>query len=153
MRSGWEGAPPLLDSVVVGQVTPGPVFTTATFIGYVLHGPAGALVATLGIFLPAFALVAVTGRLLSRLRRSELAGAILDGLNVASLALMAVVSFQLGRAALVDVTTVLIAAASLGLLLWRNVNSAWMVLASRRLRRASSLPSISSGMVTGVPPV
>jgi chromate transporter len=125
----WLTESQLLDSVVVGQVTPGPVFTTATFIGYVLSGPAGALVATLGIFLPAFVLVAVTGPLVRRLRRSELAGAILDGLNVASLALMAVVSWQLGRAALVDVTTVAIAAASVALLLWRNVNSAWLVLA------------------------
>jgi chromate transporter len=125
----WLTESQLLDSVVVGQVTPGPVFTTATFIGYVLHGPAGALAATLGIFLPAFVLVAVTGPLVRRLRRSELAGAILDGLDVASLALMAVVSWQLGRAALVDVATVLIAAAGMALLLWRNVNSAWLVLA------------------------
>ena len=125
----WLTESQLLDSVVVGQVTPGPVFTTATFIGYVLSGPAGALVATLGIFLPAFVLVAVTGPLVRRLRRSELAGAILDGLDVGSLALMAVVSWQLGRAALIDVTTAAIAVASVALLLWRNVNSAWLVLA------------------------
>ncbi len=74
-------------------------------------------------------LVAVTGPLVRRLRRSELAGAILDGLDVASLALMAVVSWQLGRAALVDAATVLIAVAALALLLWRHVNSAWLVLA------------------------
>jgi chromate transporter len=125
----WLTESQLLDSVVVGQVTPGPVFTTATFIGYVLAGPGGALAATAGIFLPAFVLVAATGPLVRRLRRSRLAGAILDGLNVASLALMAVVSWQLGRAALVDPVTVLLAAAALALLLWRRVNSAWLVLA------------------------
>jgi chromate transporter len=125
----WLTESQLLDSVVVGQVTPGPVFTTATFVGYVLRGPAGALAATLGIFLPAFVLVAIAGPLVRRLRRSGLAGAILDGLDVASLALMAVVSWQLGRAALVDAATVLIAAAGLALLLWRHVNSAWLVLA------------------------
>jgi chromate transporter len=125
----WLSEPQLLDAVVVGQVTPGPVFTTATFIGYLLAGPAGALAATLGIFLPAFALVAATGPLVPRLRQSRLAGALLDGLNAASLALMAVVTWQLGKAALVDLPTRLIAAAAATLLLWRDVNSAWLVLA------------------------
>jgi chromate transporter len=125
----WLSEPQLLDAVVVGQVTPGPVFTTATFIGYLLAGPAGALAATLGIFLPAFALVAATGPLVRRLRQSRLAGALLDGLNAASLALMAVVTWQLGKAALVDLPTRLIAAAAATLLLWRDVNSAWLVLA------------------------
>jgi chromate transporter len=125
----WLSEPQLLDAVVVGQVTPGPVFTTATFIGYLLAGPAGALAATLGIFLPAFALVAATGPLVPRLRQSRLAGALLDGLNAASLTLMAVVTWQLGRAALVDLPTRLIAAAAATLLFWRDVNSAWLVLA------------------------
>ena len=87
-------------------MTPGPVFTTATFIGYLLGGPAGAAVATVGIFLPAFVFVAVSVPLLPRLRRSAVAGAFLDGVNVASLALMAVVTWQLGRAAVVDAPTV-----------------------------------------------
>ena len=93
----------------MGQVTPGPLFTTATFIGYVLGGVPGAIVATVGIFLPSFVLIAVSGPLVPRLRRSPLAGAFLDGVNVASLALMAVVTWQLGRAAIFDVTTVLLA--------------------------------------------
>lgn len=127
-RHGWLTERQLLDAVAVGQVTPGPVFTTATFIGYLLGGPAGAAVATVGIFLPAFAFVAASVPLLPRLRKSEVAGAFLDGVNVASLALMAVVTWQLGRAAVVDVPTALLAAASASLLLRYKVNSAWLVL-------------------------
>jgi chromate transporter len=113
----------------VGQVTPGPVFTTATFVGYLLHGNAGALAATLGIFAPAFVFVALSGPLVPRLRRSPPAARFLDGLNVASLALMAVVTWSLGRAALVDVWTVGLAAVSAALLIRYKVNSAWLVLA------------------------
>lgn len=126
-RLGWLSEPQLLDAVAIGQVTPGPVFTTATFIGYVLAGPTGAIVATVGIFLPAFIFVAMSGRLVPRLRRSPLAGAVLDGVNVASLALMAVVSWQLGRAALVDPLTLALAFASLGALVVLRINSAWLI--------------------------
>ncbi len=125
----WLTESQLLDAVAVGQVTPGPVFTTATFIGYVLHGSTGALVATLGIFLPSFVLVAVSGPLVPRLRRSRMAGAFLDGVNVASLALMATVVWHLGRSALTDVLTVAIAGLSALLLLKFRFNSAWLVLA------------------------
>src|SRR5262249_23721218 len=111
-RLHWLTEAQLLDAVAVGQVTPGPVFTTATFIGYVLHGVIGAGVATVGIFLPAFVFVAVSGPLVPRLRRSAAAGAVLDGVNVASLALMAVVTYQLSRTALVDAPTILFAVAS-----------------------------------------
>jgi chromate transporter len=104
------------------------VFTTATFIGYLLAGPAGAVVATVGIFLPAFFFVALSAPLLPRLRHSPLAGAFLDGVNVASLALMAVVSWQLGRAAIVDMPTAALAVVSLILLLRFRLNSAWLVL-------------------------
>ena len=128
-RLGWLTEAQLLDATAVGQITPGPVFTTATFIGYVLAGPAGALVATVGIFLPAFFFVAVSGPLVPRLRESALAGAFLDGLNAASLALMAVVTWQLGRAALVDLPALLLAAASATALIWGKVNSVWLVLA------------------------
>ena len=126
-RWHWMTEGQLLDAVAVGQLTPGPVFTTATFIGYVLGGPRGALVATLGIFLPAFFFVGISGPLVPRIRQWPVAGAVLDGVNVASLALMAVVSWQLGRAALVDVPTILLAAASLLLLERFRVNSAWLV--------------------------
>jgi chromate transporter len=127
-RLGWLTERQLLDAVAVGQVTPGPVFTTATFIGYVLAGPLGALVATVGIFLPAFVFVAVSGPLIPRLRRSPVAGAALDGVNAASLALMALVTWQLGRAALVDVPTVMLALASAAVLFTRRVNVAWLIL-------------------------
>lgn len=127
-RWGWLTEGQLLDAIAVGQVTPGPVFTAATFIGYLLGGPTAALLATAGIFLPAFVFVALSGPLIPRIRKSAIAGAVLDGVNVASLALMAVVTVQLGVAALVDWETVLLAGIS-GLLLWRfQVNSAWLVL-------------------------
>jgi chromate transporter len=91
---------------------PGPVFTTATFIGFILGGIRGAVVATVGIFLPAFLLVAVSGPLVPRIRKSRIAGVFLEGVNVAPLAFMAAVSWQLGRVSLVDTATVLLAAAS-----------------------------------------
>ena len=128
VHRGWLTDGQLVDAIAVGQVTPGPVFTTATFIGYVLGGLKGALVATVGIFLPAFLLVAASGPLVPRIRKSRMAGAFLDGVNVGSLALMAVVTWQLGRASLVDIETILLAAASLVLLLRFRVNSAWLVL-------------------------
>jgi len=127
-RLGWLTERQLLDAIAVGQITPGPVFTTATFVGYVLGGGPGALVATVGIFLPAFVFVALSGVLVPRLRRSAAAGAALDGVNVASLALMAVVTAQLARSALVDAPTIVLAAASALLLLRWRVNSAWLVL-------------------------
>jgi chromate transporter len=126
-RLHWLTDRQLLDAIVVGQITPGPVFTTATFVGYVIAGGRGAAVATAGIFLPAFIFVAVSGPLVPRLRRSPAAGAALDGVTVASLALMTVVTWQLGRAALPDVVTWAIAGVSLILLLRYRVNSAWLV--------------------------
>src|SRR5439155_20931420 len=107
---------------------PGPLFTTAMFIGYLLGRLPGGLVATLGIFLPAFVFVAASGPLVPRLRRSPVAGGFLDGVNVASLALMGVVTWQLGRAALVDFATVALALTSALVLLRLRVNSAWLVL-------------------------
>jgi chromate transporter len=127
-RWHWLTESQLLDAVAVGQITPGPLFTTATFIGYVLGGAPAALVATVGIFLPAFVFVAISGPLMPRLRASRLAGAFLDGVVVASLALMAVVTWQLGRAAIVDVETILLALASAVLIFVWRVNSAWLVL-------------------------
>jgi chromate transporter len=124
---GWLTDAQLVDAVAVGQVTPGPVFTTATFIGFILAGSRGAALSTLGIFLPAFLLVAISGPLVPRIRNSKSAGAFLDGVNVASLALMATVSWQLGRASLVDAFTVLLTVVSLALLGFRW-NSAWLVI-------------------------
>jgi chromate transporter len=127
-RLHWLTEAQLLDAVAVGQVTPGPVFTTATFIGYLLGGTRGAAVATAGIFLPAFVFVAISGPLVPRLRKSPTAGAFLDGVNAASLALMAVVTAHLGRAAIIDIPTVLLAIAGAIMLLRFRVNSLWLVL-------------------------
>jgi chromate transporter len=127
-RLHWLTEGQLIDAIAAGQVTPGPVFTTATFIGYLLAGPKGALVATAGIFLPAFVFVAASGPLVPRLRASNVAGAFLDGVNVASLALMAVVTVQLGRAAIVDATTAILALVAAVLLLLFKTNSTWLVV-------------------------
>jgi chromate transporter len=126
-RWGWLTEAQLLDAVAVGQITPGPLFTTATFIGYLLGGAPGAVLATVGIFLPAFAFVAISGPLVPKLRGSPVAGAFLDGVNVGSLALMGVVTWQLGRAALIDIWTVALALlAALLLMRWR-VGSTWLI--------------------------
>jgi chromate transporter len=128
-RLGWLTEQQLLDATAVGLVTPGPVFTTATFIGYLLGGGVGAAIATTGIFLPAFVFVGLSGPIVPRLRRSAVAGAVLDGVNVASLALMAAVAWQLGRSALVDAPSVILALASLLLLIRWRVNPTWLILA------------------------
>jgi chromate transporter len=128
-RLGWLTEAQLIDAVAVGQVTPGPVFTTATFVGYLLGGPPAALIATVGIFLPAFVFVALSGPVVPRIRRSPLAGAVLDAVNVASLALMAVVSWNLGHTALVDAVTVAIAVGSAVALMRYRVNTTWLIVA------------------------
>lgn len=127
-RYGWLTEQQLLDAVAIGQVTPGPIFTTATFIGYLLAGTTGAVVATVGIFLPAFVFVAISVPLLPRLRKSPVTGAFLDGVNVSSMALMAVVTWQLSWAAVVDVPTAVLATISAVLLVRYRVNSVWLVL-------------------------
>lgn len=124
---GWLTDRQLLDAVAVGQITPGPLFTTATFIGYLLGGVPGALLATLGIFLPSFLLVAVSNPLVPRMRNSPWVASLLDGVNVASLGLMAAVSVQLGVASLTDPVALLIGLASLVLLTRSKVNSTWLI--------------------------
>ena len=134
VRSHWLTEKQLLDAVAVGQITPGPVFTTATFVGYLLHGSSGAVAETFGIFLPAFLFVALTAPMMPRLRSSRVAAAVLDGINVASLALMAMVTWQLMRTAVIDWTTLSIALLSSFLLLrFRALNSAWLILAAGAL--------------------
>jgi len=137
-QRGWLSEGQLLDAIAVGQVTPGPVFTTATFIGYVLAGGAGAAVATAGIFLPAFVFVALSAPLLPRLRQSRVAGALLDGVNAASLALMAVVTARIAGAALVDLPSIGLAVVSAVLLLAYRVNSGWLVAAGAAIGLAVS---------------
>jgi len=124
----WLTTTQLLDAIAVGQVTPGPVFTSATFIGYLLAGLPGALLATAGIFLPSFILVAFVGPLLPRLRQSAVAGAFLDGVIVASLALMVVVTWHLGREAIIDLPTALLAMLSAVMLMRFRWNSVWLVI-------------------------
>jgi len=116
-RLGWLTEQQLLDAIAIGQVTPGPVFTTATFIGYFLGGVPGALVATVGIFLPSFFFVAISNPIIPRLRKSPWAAGILDGVNAAALGLMAAVTWQLGRASLVDLLTISLALISAVLLI------------------------------------
>jgi len=118
----------LVDAVAVGQFTPGPVFTTATFIGYVVAGGPGAVVATVGVFLPSFVLVALSGPLIPRLRRSALASAFLDGVNATSVALMAVVAVQLARVSIDGALSLGLALASGAVLFKWRINSAWLVL-------------------------
>jgi len=120
----------LLDAIAVGQVTPGPIFTTATFIGYVVAGGPGAVVATAGIFLPAFVFSAISVRVLERVREGARARAFLDGVNAAAVAVIAVVLVRLARHALVDVRTFAIALAALGLIWGLRVNPAWVILAA-----------------------
>ena len=129
-RLHWLTERQLLDAVAVGQFTPGPLSSTATFIGFVVAGWWGAVVATIGIFLPGFILVALSEPLIPRLRRSPLFAAALDGVIAGSLALMAVVTWQLGKASIVDWATLAIISVSLIALLRFQVNSAWLILAS-----------------------
>ena len=127
-RWHWLTESQLLDAIAVGQVTPGPVFTTATFVGYVLAGPKGAMVATVGIFLPAFVFVALSGPLVPRIRRSATAGTFLDGVNAGALALMVVVTYQLGRAAITDIATIALALLSGVILFCFRINSVWLII-------------------------
>jgi chromate transporter len=128
-RNQWLTSQQLLDAVAIGQFTPGPVFTTATFIGYLLAGPAGAIAGTIGIFLPAFLLVGLINPWVPKLRQSRWTSGLLDGVNAASLGLMAVVTWELGVAAIVDWVTAILAIFSLIAVFRFNINSAWLVLA------------------------
>jgi chromate transporter len=138
-RLGWLTQQQLIDAVSVGQVTPGPVFTTATFIGYVLKGVPGALVATLAIFLPSFVFVAISHRYIERMRSSQLFSGLLDGVNAAAVGLMAGVTVQLAREAIVDAATLIIGATALLLLAAARVNSAWLILAGGAIGLAIDL--------------
>jgi chromate transporter len=127
-RLHWVTQGQLLDAVTAGQITPGPVFASATFLGYLIGGWGGAAVATAAIFLPSFVLAGAAAMLAGRIRRSALAGAFLDGVNVAAVALMASVALTLGRAALVDVWTWGVGLVCIGFLIGTKVNPAWLIL-------------------------
>ncbi|MGC8713773.1 MAG: chromate transporter [Leptodesmis sp.] len=138
-RNQWLTSQQLLDAVAIGQMTPGPVFTTATFIGYLLTGNGGAIAGTIGIFLPAFVLVGVVNPWVPRLRQSSWASGFLDGLNAASLGLMAGVTCTLGRAALVDGLTLVVAILSAIAVFRFKISSVWLVLAGGAIGLASHL--------------
>ena len=127
-RWAWLTEQQLIDAITVGQVTPGPVFTTATFIGYLLGGWTGAVLATIGIFAPGFVFVALTQPLIPRLRASTLASGLLDGVVIASLGLMAAVTYHLGVAAIVDAPTAALGTvAAVVLFVWQP-NSTWLII-------------------------
>jgi len=127
-RLGWLTEQQLIDAIAIGQITPGPLFTSATFIGYLLGGVPAALIATLGIFLPSYIFVAISNPIIPKLRQSPWAGSLLDGVIVASLGLMAAVTFQLGVAALKDIPTLVIFILSTIALFRFKVNSTWLIV-------------------------
>ncbi|MCU0499878.1 MAG: chromate efflux transporter [Anaerolineae bacterium] len=126
---GWLTQQQLLDAVAIGQFTPGPVFTTATFIGYVIAGVPGAILATIGIFLPSFVFVLISSPLIPQMRKNSWLGMLLDGVNVAALGLMAAVTVQLAQAALIDPITIAIAILTAIALIRFKVNSTWLIVA------------------------
>jgi len=132
-RLHWITDPQLLDAITAGQLTPGPVFATATFIGFLLRGWTGAALATAAIFLPSFFMAGVVGALASRIRQSPLAGAFLDGVNAAAVALMAAVALTLGRVTLVDGWAWALGLASAALLLRFKINATWLILGGAAL--------------------
>ena len=132
-RLHWITDPQLLDAITAGQLTPGPVFATATFIGYLLHSWTGAALATAAIFLPSFFMAGMVGALAGRLRQSPLAGAFLDGVNAAAVALMAGVALMLGRVTLMDGWTWTIGLTSAALLLRFKINGTWLILGGAAL--------------------
>ncbi|MFD8530288.1 chromate efflux transporter [Streptosporangium canum] len=138
-RLGWVTNQQLIDAVSIGQVTPGPVFTTATFLGYLIAGPIGAFLATVAIFLPSFLFVGLLTRLTDKLRSSDWTSALLDGLNAAALALMAGVSFQLGQSAIIDWLTAAIALVALVLLWKTKLNNAWLIAGGTAVGLAHTL--------------
>jgi len=138
-RLGWLTDQQLIDAIAIGQVTPGPVFTAATFIGFILGGLPGALLATLGIFLPSFFFVAVSNPLIPRLRNSPWASGLLDGVNVVSLGLMAAVTWQLGRAAIIDPFTIALGLIAALLLFRFKINTAWLVLGGAAMGLISAI--------------
>jgi chromate transporter len=135
----WLTEGQILDAVAVGQVTPGPVFTTATFVGYLLGGVPAALAATAGIFVPSFVMVAIIEPFVGRVRSSSWLGPALDGITVAALGLMAGVTIDLGRAAITDLVTATLAIAAVAVLLRWRLNAVWLIAAGAAVGIAHSL--------------
>jgi chromate transporter len=125
---GWLTEQQLVDAVAIGQVTPGPVFTTATFIGYFLAGLPGGILATIAIFLPSFFFVSISNPIIPRVRASPWASGLLDGVNVAALGLMAAVTIILAKAALVDAVTIIAGLVAGVLVFCLGAGSTWLIL-------------------------
>ncbi|QHG14855.1 chromate efflux transporter [Nostoc sp. ATCC 53789] len=143
---GWLTQQQLLDAIAIGQFTPGPVLSTATFIGYIIAGIPGAIIATIGIFLPSFVFVAALNPLIPRLRASSWSRAFLDAVNVSAVALMVVTTLQLGAATLtlpqapfVDFLGLAIAIVSAILAIHFRINAAWLVFGSAFIGWGASL--------------
>ncbi len=140
VTNGWLTRQALIDAVAVGQFTPGPVLSTATFIGWQMNGLWGALAATLGIFLPSFIFVAILNPLIPKMRASKIMGAFLDAVNVAAVAVIMAVCIVMGKETLTDWRTVIIALASLVLVfVFKKLNSAFIVLGGAALGYALTL--------------
>lgn len=139
VRLGWLTDQQLLDAIAVGQVTPGPLFTTATFIGYILGGFLGAIIATIGIFLPSFIFVAISNPLIPKIRNSSLVSDLLDGVNASSLSLMAAVTWLLARSSLTDPFTFVIALVAFVLLTLFKINSTWLIIGGALLGMISKI--------------
>jgi chromate transporter len=132
-RLHWVTQAQLLDAVTAGQLTPGPVFATSTFVGYLLHGFAGAAVATIAVFAPSFLMAGLVGAYAGQIRQSKLAASFLDGVNAAAVALMAVVALALGRATLVDGWTWALAILSVVALVRFRLNATWLIVGGAAL--------------------
>jgi chromate transporter len=128
VRLGWLTNQQVLDAIVAGQITPGPVFSSATFVGYLVGGWPSALLATLGIFLPSFLFVGLLSRILPYVRRSPWAATFLDGVNAASLGLMAGVTVQLGQTAIIDIFTIVLLLVTLFVIFRLKVNPIWLII-------------------------
>lgn len=127
----WLTQKQLIDAVTVGQITPGPVFTTATFIGFLLHSYEGAVLATLGIFIPSFVFVALSAPFLKQLRTSNFFSKFIDGVNAVSFALLLKVTFELSQSSLLNIPTYLICLLSLVLISkFKQLNSVWLILSA-----------------------
>ncbi|MCJ7518092.1 MAG: chromate efflux transporter [Anaerolineaceae bacterium] len=129
-RLGWLTERQLIDAIAVGQVTPGPLFTTATFIGYILAGIPGAILATAGIFMPSFFFVAISNPYIPKMRQSVWFSSFLNGINAASLGLMAAVTIQLAQAVLIDPLSIILTISSLALVVFTQINTTWIILAA-----------------------
>jgi chromate transporter len=138
-KLGWLSDDQLIDAIAIGQITPGPVFTTATFIGYVLNGLPGALIATFAIFLPSFLFVLLINPIIPKLRESVWFGGFLDGVNAVSLGLMGAVTIELAKIAFNGIFTVILFTLSVFLLWKYKLNTIWLITGGFLLGLGASL--------------